>query len=160
MRKFLFSTLFLFLATIVGVAQNTVNFKINAARTEYTLPNSTKNYYVFNYPDKTQKELFDEVLKGIYKTGRMRDLRVIDNSIIESRTDFDFRTANDELIYLRYSIQFELKDGKIRVNAPVFIFKYDPDDAKCIKLASLSNLNIINKYINEVLSYIYTGNDW
>ena len=146
-------------ASAQNSVQNKVNFRLNSTRTAYIVPNSTKNYYVFNYEGQSQKELFDKVLAGIYKA--KKQYRLLTDGLTKVEWDYIsvFTILSEKSVQgyyhgLRLTLEFEFKDGKIRVNVP-FLF-----DREANKNFTLSEFLEINKIINTILSNVNAEEDW
>ena len=141
-------------ASAQNSVQNKVNFRLNSTRTAYFVPNSTKNYYVFNYEGQSQKELFDKVLAGIYKADKQDDLSTENLRKVEWAYISVYILYSRKAYSLLSTLEFEFKDGKIRVNVPFLV------DREANKNFTLSEFLEINKIINTILSNVNAEEDW
>ena len=152
-------------SSLIAYSQNRVDFKFNRSTNTYTVPGSDKHYYVFNYPGLSQHELFNRVKMAINEIGK--DYRYLNNWGAYNVTDNMLHVLYETYIlteeinyseydrYIRATVIFKFKDGKIRVNAPTLWRDFD-----YIERANSTQMHEINSYINAILTHIETENDW
>lgn len=138
------------------------------------------NFYVVSFPKKNAHQLYMDVLShimSIYKKPDLVTSTVKDRSIIINGYAGDIASFKyyDEYYStcLEYNLNFQFKDGKIRVNAPVVIEIYAEGSSQIKKLSDAVNtssgfnylfstgvqdrMNEIDKYINTLISTIIYG---
>ena len=122
MRKYLFLTI-LFCSTLV-FGQNKY-FELTPCGFR-SVTDSTKNYIVLNFPDKTKEDLYKEVLAWTnknYGSGE-NTIRTINNEniSINSISYNDIKVASNAAIYchMEYQLNISFKDDKIKIDAPIF----------------------------------------
>lgn len=176
--KKIFPLLFFVLFVMSSKAQTKVNFTLNK-KCEYIITDSLKNYYVFYFDGNTQSTLFNKVLIGVTKTflSAKDVVSKVDNSLISiNSTHRIVDNLLDGLIVMTYDvnyiIEFEFKDGKIKVNAPSLVsIKLDGEDSiidECLLTPSgelakgWEKYLFVNDIINKILTYVnpITNDDW
>ena len=151
----LFFVTILLLTSTLSFAQNRVNFKINSAHTEYSVPGSDKDYYVFEYPGLSQHELFNRVKMAWYENNESNIIHEVSDEFIKVYPSVDVNTENRS--YISYSLIFKFKDGKICVSPPVlrgYSNGVDPNNVPLVKMLE------INKLINKILNTSEVVNNW
>jgi len=119
MKKILIIPLLAILSLITH-AQNKVDFQIND-NSEFVIPNSEKDYYVFHFKGKSTAQLYNSALKSVTK-------RYVDSEDKISKVTNQLITINSSVIYTKkgldgyskrriyYVYDIEFKAGKIRIN--------------------------------------------
>ena len=167
--KKLLVTLVMCVACLMGFAQNEVNFTIDAEGI-FHIPNSEKDYYVFNFPGKSASQLYNLALKAATKTYTSTDdnIKKVQNQMItitsscQHQKEMLFGTISYRKVFYVYDIEF--KSGKIRVNSPRIIkvmLHLDDEDVEehPFSYIQIRNTTIMNKWfvsmnnsINKLLS--------
>ena len=152
----LFFVTILLLTSTLSFAQNRVNFKINSAHTEYFVPGSDKDYYVFEYPGLSQHELFNRVKMAWYETsfttGAFTNIEEVSDCFLQGRVD----VVMEDGYYIRYGLIFKFKDEKIRVNTPILMY-YSGSDLNNVPLLKMLE---INKILIKILNPSEVVNNW
>lgn len=168
----------LVLLTMAINAQNRVKFTLDKSCT-FVIPNSETNYYVFNYEGESQATLFNKTLIGATKTfvSAKDVVSKVENNMISINASHVLANTIGGLIsyniYINYVVEFEFKEGKIKVNAPKIISIRDADGelapTKDFILSSSGELGtgwekylFVNDVINSILCNLdfKSSNDW
>ena len=179
MKKVL-SVAFLGLFSIITYAQNRVNFTLND-QCQYYIKNSDKNFYVFNYDGESQASLYNKTLVSITKefVSAKDVVSKVENSLISVNSTHKLEyylsgpIAIKSVSYVNYVVEFEFKDGKVRVNAPTLVRIGDKNGHFVKPTESMLNSYgklgtgwekylFVNDIINDVLSNIKnrSSEDW
>lgn len=169
------------MVNIAVFAQNKVNFMVTAPDGKYVIENSDKNYYVFHYEGQTKEQLYAKTLVGVTKT--FVSAKDVVTKVENTMISINANKVNSYLIgnmfptqnTINYNLEFEFKDGKIKVNAPEIICVKDKNgkvgrisDFLC-KSDNRYELGLgwerwlfVNDVINNILSNINSedSEDW
>ncbi len=186
MNKSFICVVVLLLVTIFGHAQSSVDFKLQSDATFKTTDG--KEYVVIQKEGKTASELYNEILNSVtllYNSPKDVVSKVENNTISINGISSDCVTLSGMLgvkvsFSIQYILQFQFKDGRIRVEAPklsrVFtgttdvrpisgwlktqnIFKKDKPNPK--KQSTIDDFeNTLNGLINRILTSKKVEEDW
>jgi hypothetical protein len=175
MKKLFFISMIVFLSLSLN-AQNKVDFQINN-NSVFVIPNSDKDYYVFNFKGKSAAQLYKSALKSVTKryVDSEDEISKVPNQLLTINSSVTYTKQvfgggySDRRIYYAYNIEF--KAGKIRINSPRILRVYFIDDDEehpfsYIRVNSLSYMNSwftkMNETINKVIEDIEGkgDNDW
>lgn len=125
MKKILLATLLVFCAANI-YAQDAIDFRIqdDGGFLNY---NNGKSYVVIPFEGKTKKDLYSKTLVAIIKAHNSRKdvISKVDGEIIAINGTIRDCVLLREMMgsrsfySIRYILQFQFKDGKVRVDAPV-----------------------------------------
>lgn len=144
------------------------------------------NFYVVDFGRKSAHQLYMDVLSHIasiyrnpeYVTSKVEDRSIVINGYADEITSFKNRYNHYYLVGLKYRLELQFKDGKIRVDAPTTIDVYAESSSNINKYSEYASttsglyymfeakktvLDDINKYINALITAIVYGskdNDW
>lgn len=145
------------------------------------------NFYVVNFGRKNAHQLYMDVLSHIasiyknpdYVTSKVEDRSVVINGYAGEIAYFKDHWGDYYSASFKYKLEFQFKDGKIRVNAPTTLEVYAEGSSKTKKFSECvyasdglrylfstekdNMLNEINKYINSLITTIVYGSkddDW
>jgi hypothetical protein len=163
--------------TSFAFAQNTVNFTIDSEG-EFHVPNSEKDYYVFNFPGKSAAQLYNLALKAATRiyNGTDDEIKKVPNQMITITSSFrrnKHTPLANSLYQIFYVYDIEFKAGRIRVNAPRLPKVYvtcdvlDEDEEEhpfsYIRVSSASHMNTwfppMNESINKLLAAMSNKKD-
>lgn len=166
--------------TVVNPQKVTFDFKIQSNLT-FKRKDSANNFYVINFPKKTAHQLYMDILSHIasiysntdYVTSKVEDRNVVVNGYARNIASSKDYAGNYIAIDLEYKLNFEFKDGKIRVNAPTAQDIYSKAGSYIDKVSEYSFAESgylavmgtkrsdaekdINQYVNKVISTIIYG---
>ena len=140
------------LACIAVFAQNKVNFMITAPDGKYVIEGSDKNYYVFYYEGQTKEQLYTKTLVGVTKTfvSAKDVVTKVENSMISINSIKVDSYILGGLVPIKrtisYNLEFEFKDGKIKVNTPELVYVKDKDG----NIGRISDFICSNRNRNEL----------
>lgn len=176
MKKFF---LFIVMCLIVSCAfsQKVVSFTINEEG-NFNVPDSDKNYYVFNYQGKSADQLYNLALKAATKlyNGTEDEIKKVPNQIITITSSFkrtNYTPFGNSLYQIFFVYDIEFKAGRIRVNAPRLPKVYVTNDVldedeeehpfSYIQIGNVSIMNTwftpMNESINKLLKSMSDSND-
>lgn len=145
------------------------------------------NFYVINSGRKSAHQLYMDVLSHIasiyknpdYVTSKVEDRSIVINGYASEIAYFKNEWGTYYSAGFKYRLEFQFKEGKIRVNTPTALEIYAESSDKILKFSdcvSASNgffylfgaetntiKNEINKYVNTLISAIIYGSkdeDW
>lgn len=164
-----FLLLLMCIITSYAVSQNAVNFIIDSEGV-FHVPESEKDYYVFNFPGKTASQLYNSALKAATKTYTSTDdnIKKVQNQMItitsscRHQEEMLFGVISYRKVFYAYDIEF--KAGRIRINSPrvikVMLHHDDEDEEEQpFSYIVIRNTTIMNKWfspmnvsINKLLS--------
>lgn len=184
MKKILF---LLFLLPLLGYAQLPVDFKLQHNGSFKTVDG--KDFVIIPNEGKTANELYNEVLQFVtLEYNSAKDvISKVENSVISiNGIETDCVTLSGmfgvkSLFSIQYILQFQFKDGKIRVEAPTLsrLFTKETPDIKPIsgwlnaqnvfkkgkpnpkKQSTIDDFeNTLNGLINRILTSKQNKEDW
>ena len=176
MKKVLLS---LMMSVILSYAfsQNVVNFTIDSEG-DFHVPNSEKDYYVFNFPGKSAAQLYTMALKAANRTfnGTEDEIKKVPNRAITVMSSFEntkYSPLGDSKRTIFYVFDVDFKAGRIRITAPRIPKIYntnsfigDDETEYPFSYIQISNADIMNtwfvpmnKTINKMLSAMSDKND-
>lgn len=156
MKKIFIISMFIIFSFNIN-AQNKVSFQINEDA-EFVVPNSDKDYYVFNFKGKSAAQLYNSALKSVTKRYADSEDKIskvpsqmitINSSVTYTKEVFGGGYSNRR-IYYAYDIEF--KAGRIRVNAPRILKVYfiDKEEEHPFSYIQVSNLNYMNSWFRQM----------
>lgn len=162
--------LFLSLMAITTVNAQQANYKV--APSELVAENN-----VFEVSGKNASELYQLTKKWIAsKYENPNKVIVLDNeneSIgIKHFFDIDTKKTNPSRIKVKYNLQFDFKDEKVRVTFTNIgdthytkyskFFNYDGslEDSKYVQKSTSVLEEYASKFVDDYVSYLQKGNDW
>lgn len=170
--------LLLGMLTIAVNSQNQVNFTLSKT-CHYVVPNSDKDYYIFNYEGESQSSLYNKALIGLTKTfvSAKDVVSKVENSMISINTTKVISYIIGGILptktYMDYVVEIEFKDGRIRVNAPTIVSmrnsKGEAGPPSNFMIAASGELSIgwdkylfVNDVINNILLSLEekSSDDW
>lgn len=170
-------TLIMCISCTFGFSQNVVDFSIDE-NGDFHVPNSEKDFYVFNYPGKSAAQLYTLALKAATRifNGTEDEIKKVPNQMITIMSSFEhtkYSPLGDSKRRIFYVFDIEFKAGKIRVNAPRIpkIYNTNPfigDNEteyqfSYIRIGNTTTMNSwfvpMNKAINKMLSTMSNKND-
>jgi len=126
MKKILLFSIISLCAFFVN-AQYRAAFVIDKNTCQYVVPNSEKNYYVFNFEGESQSSLYNKALMAITKTyvSAKDVVTKVENSMISINSNKTISYMIGGILptsnYVNYVLEFEFKDGRMKVNAPTIV---------------------------------------
>lgn len=156
------------------------NFKILSDLT-FKRKDGTNNFYVINFPKKTAHQLYMDILSHIasiysnpdYVTSKVEDRTIVVNGYARDITSSKDYGGSFIAIDLEYKLNFQFKDGRIRINAPIAQDIYSRRGSHTNKVSEYGDITSgylsvlgtksseaekdINEYINKLISTIIYG---
>lgn len=166
------------------VKDKKIEFKMKFVEGGKFVIDSINNYYVVPFTGKTAHQLYMEQLAriaSIYSSPERVTEKVEDKTIVLNAAESKLMTSNGiagkEEVIVRYRIELQFKDGKIRVNPPTITkaIRYIPNISKFedIDMNTLSVTNMflpgfsrnMERYFNFLFEMLVYGNgkqdeDW
>ena len=158
-------------------SQKLVNFTIDEEG-YFHVPDSDKNYYVFNYQGKSADQLYNLALKAATKlyNGTEDEIKKVPNQIITITSSFKrtkYTPFGNSLYQIFFVYDIEFKAGRIRINAPRLPKVYVTNDVldedeeehpfSYIQIGNVSIMNTwfppMNESINKLLKSMSDSND-
>lgn len=159
--------------------KNKVDFTLTVD-CKYSIPHSYIDYYVFEYEGISQSELYQKALIAITKTfvSPKDVVSKVENTIISINSNHDLSHSEGGLFWvsevINYVIEFEFKDGRMKVSAPYVPNVYVDGHHTTFRNVLISSRGdrlvsdwkrylFVNDVINAILYNIQTsiqGNDW
>ena len=145
------------------------------------------NFYVIDFGKESAHQLYMDVLSHIasiyrnpeYVTSKVEDRSIVINGYADEITSFKNSYDYYYSVGIKYRLELQFKEGKIRVNAPTTIDVYAERPSKIKKFSdclspssgfyylfeeeSTTVTKDINKYINTLISAVVYGSnddDW
>lgn len=178
--KKIYTLIIFLLISLISYGQSKVNFVITPNCT-YTSKDTDKSFYVFDYKGHSKQELFNKAASAFTKIFAKKDDQInkTDNSTLSVNTNYILHSSaylnwSKEYIYfdeyIKYNIEFEFKDGKIKVNAPTLIQIRDNDGIEhplgyfilsgnnkaVLANGAIEQFSFVNEVINKILTNIDT----
>ena len=171
-------------STQIPVKDEKIEFKMKLVDGGKFVIDSINNYYVIPFTGKTAHQLYMEQLAriaSIYSSPERVTEKVEDKTIVLNAAESKLMTSNGiagkEEVIVRYRIELQFKDGKIRINPPTITksIRYIPNISKFedIDMNTLSVTNMflpgfsrnMERYFNFLLEILVYGNgkqdeDW
>lgn len=121
MKKILFIAV-LCLSAVLSVSAQSVEFKLNPDGTFHL--RDGRNFAVVPFEKKTAHEIYSMLFinaSEVYKDPKQKVIITIDGSSVNIRAHDAKLTYKEAGVYLGgyYTLNFEVKDGKVKVDAPV-----------------------------------------
>lgn len=180
MKKIILAILAVIAVSSAFAQQDSILFKCNDKG--YFKTTTGADYYVIQFEGKNAHELYNDFLIHISKTFKspesvtekvVEDRSIIINGIANELVEVN-RSLSDRRWYdFFYRLEFEFKDGKVKVNAPNIISGRIRMGARTLQHATtypdnfvltslieddVTKVPIVENYLNEILTYIVYGN--
>lgn len=124
MKRFLFTFFILSITTIFVYGQSErVDFTINL-NCEYEVPNSEKNFYVINFENVSQTELYTKALMAISKqfVSPKDAISKVENSLISVNSVHTISYLLADIIPVKYIVNYvfkmEFREGRMKIDPP------------------------------------------
>ncbi|WP_155642483.1 hypothetical protein [Tannerella forsythia] len=182
MRKVLFLSIAFLLASGNFYAQNAVNFKVQEDGT-FVNESDGKKFAILSFEGISKNDLYAKTLIGITKIynspkdviSKVEGDMISVNGIRQDCINYPWLFGSRIIFSIDYVLQFQFKDGKVRVEAPVitrcYNYQYQPDKLEYwIKAQKLFKngepnpkrkdvINDINTAANEIINNILKNLD-
>jgi len=183
MRRLFVLILCMFVAHVYAQeSSDSIIFRVNKSGVFKSIVGSVGfDHYIIYFDGKTAHDLYNDVLMRVSRkyvspdnvTDKIEDRSIVVNSRIEEFIETQSKKyGNREWFDFFYRLEFNFKDGKIKVFAPSIVggrirtgartlahASYYPDNFVLMALIEddAPKVSILEKYLNDILTYIVYG---